>query len=65
MLNTSLTEKVKKTDLIRPNITKLAKAIGYNRSYVSQVWNRRRKSKPVQKAIAQALGISYEELWEE
>ncbi len=35
MVNKMLAKKAKKTELVRPNITKLAKAIGYNRSYVS------------------------------
>ncbi|ODA43273.1 hypothetical protein THER_2004 [Thermodesulfovibrio sp. N1] len=58
-----LIKEVKKSDLIRPNLSAIAKKIGKTRTWVSLVWNRRKKSRHTQELIAEALGIPYEELW--
>ena len=65
MLNKSLTKETKKTGLIKVDITKLAKKVGRTRTWVSLVWHGHRKSKPTRRAIAEALGVPYEELWDE
>ena len=65
MLNKMLTNEAKKTGLVKVDITKLAKKINRTRTWVSLVWHGHRKSIPTRKAIAEALGVPYEELWED
>ncbi|WP_428985662.1 helix-turn-helix domain-containing protein [Thermodesulfovibrio yellowstonii] len=64
MLNTALIRRLKKRDLVEPNLAAIARKIGKSRTWVSLVWNRRQKSRKTQELIAEALGIPYEELWE-
>jgi|GEM_PF-2173071 len=47
------------------DVAKLARLIGKNRSWVSQVLYGHIKGEPTRKAIAEALGVPYEELWGE
>lgn len=61
-MNTSLIPKIK-NKLIRINIKGLARATGRSRTWISLVVNGRVKGEPTRRAIAEALGVSYEELW--
>lgn len=54
-----------KVQMLKRNInqTDIAKALGLDRSTVSGVVNGHRTSRKIQKAIAEAVGVSYEKLW--
>jgi len=47
------------------DVAKLARKIKKNRSWVSQVLYGHIKGEPTRRAIAEALGVPYEELWGE
>jgi len=63
-MNTLLTPKTK-NKLIRINIGEVAKATGKSRTWISLVLNGHFKGEPTRRAIAEALGVPYEELWGE
>lgn len=64
MINIPLIHKDKK-NLIKINISELARRIGRSRTWVSLVLNGRVRGESTRKAIADALGVKYNELWEE
>ncbi len=52
-----------KKNLIKINISELARRTGKSRTWLSLVLNGHFKGLPTRKAIAEALGVPYEELW--
>ena len=44
-------------------LAEIARDLGVSRTWVSLVVNRHKKSRRIQEAIANALGVSYESLW--
>lgn len=64
MLNVPLPSRDKKS-LIKLNVTELANKLGKSRTWISLVLHGHKKGKETRKAIAKALGVPYEELWNE
>lgn len=44
-------------------LAEIARGLGVSRTWVSLVVNGHKKSRRIQEAIADALGVSYESLW--
>jgi len=61
-MNNKLIPKIK-NKFIRINTVELAKSTGKSRTWISLVLNGHFKGKPTRRAIAEALGVPYEELW--
>jgi len=61
----TMNKPLKMGDLVKPNLSEIARRLGKSRTWISLVWNRHFRGEKTRKEIAELLGIPYEELWGE